>query len=105
MKRLTLLLFLWLGCTIAMTVTAGIVGLSINKESGIYEKGERAVVTCHTDIAPADSLLVSVSNVQHPTGIYRFYRLGAVVGQHLRCLCRGEGLSGCICQHRLCGGS
>ena len=45
MKRLTLLLFLWLGCTIAMTVTAGIVGLSINKESGIYEKGERAVVT------------------------------------------------------------
>ena len=49
MKRLTLLLFLWLGCTIAMTVTAGIVGLSINKESGI--------------------------------------------------------LSGCICQHRLCGGS
>ena len=61
MKRLTLLLFLWLGCTIAMTVTAGIVGLSINKESGIYEKGERAVVTCHTDIAPADSLLVSVS--------------------------------------------
>ena len=61
MKRLTLLLFLWLGCTIAMTVTAGIVGLSINKESGIYEKGERAVVTCHTDIAPADSLLVCVS--------------------------------------------
>jgi len=61
MKRLTLLLFLWLGCTIAMTVTAGIVGLSINKESGIYEKGERAVVTCHTDIAPTDSLLVSVS--------------------------------------------
>lgn len=61
MKRLTLLLFLWLGCTIAMTVTACIVGLSINKESGIYEKGERAVVTCHTDIAPADSLLVSVS--------------------------------------------
>ena len=49
------------GCTIAMTVTAGIVGLSINKESGIYEKGERAVVTCHTDIAPTDSLIVSVS--------------------------------------------
>ena len=61
MKRLTLLLFLWLGCTIAMTVTAGIVGLSINKESGVYEKGERAVVTCHTDAVPADSLLVSVS--------------------------------------------
>ena len=36
-------------------------GLSINKESGIYEKGERAVVTCHTDIAPTDSLIVSVS--------------------------------------------
>ena len=61
MKRLTLLLFLWLGCTIAMTVTAGIVGLSINKDSGIYEKGERAVVSCHTDIVPTDSLFVSVS--------------------------------------------
>ena len=35
--------------------------LSINKESGVYEKGERAVVTCHTDIVPTDSLFVSVS--------------------------------------------
>ena len=37
------------------------ISLSINKESGVYEKGERAVVTCHTDAVPADSLLVSVS--------------------------------------------
>ena len=37
------------------------ISLSINKESGIYEKGERAVVTCHTDAVPADSLSVSVS--------------------------------------------
>ena len=35
--------------------------LSINKDSGIYEKGERAVVSCHTDIVPTDSLFVSVS--------------------------------------------
>ena len=28
---------------------------------GIYEKGERAVVSCHTDIVPTDSLFVSVS--------------------------------------------
>ena len=35
--------------------------LSINKDSGVYEKGERAVVSCHTDIVPTDSLFVSVS--------------------------------------------
>ena len=35
--------------------------LGINKESGIYEKGERAVVTCHADYVPMDSLLVRVS--------------------------------------------
>ena len=32
--------------------------LSINKDSGVYEKGERAVVSCHTDIVPTDSLFV-----------------------------------------------
>ena len=39
---------------------AGKYRLSINKESGIYEKGERAVVTCHAEPAPLDSLIVSV---------------------------------------------
>ena len=37
------------------------ISLSINKDSGVYEKGERAVVTGHTDNVPADSLFVSVS--------------------------------------------
>ena len=61
MKRFSILLYLWVGCTIAVLATDGIWSLSINKESGIYEKGERAVVSCHTDIVPTDSLFVSVS--------------------------------------------
>ena len=39
---------------------AGKYRLSINKESGVYEKGERAVVTCHAEPVPLDSLLVRV---------------------------------------------
>ena len=35
--------------------------LSINKESGVYAKGERAVVSCLADEVPMDSLLVRVS--------------------------------------------
>ena len=34
--------------------------LSINKESGVYEKGERAVVSCHAAPMPFDSLHVRV---------------------------------------------
>lgn len=34
--------------------------LDINKESGIYKKGEQAIVTCHTDIVPLDSVRVRV---------------------------------------------
>ena len=34
--------------------------LSINKESGVYEKGERAVVSCHAVPMPFDSLHVRV---------------------------------------------
>ena len=61
MKRFSILLYLWVGFTIAVFATDGIWSLSINKESGIYEKGELAVVSCHSDVAPADSLIVSVS--------------------------------------------
>ena len=61
MRRFTIFLLLWIGCTIAVFATDGIWSLSINKESGIYEKGERAVVSCHTDIASVDSLIVSIS--------------------------------------------
>ncbi len=35
--------------------------LSIDKESGIYQKGERAVVSCRADTVPKDSLIVRVS--------------------------------------------
>ena len=58
MKRFSILLYLWVGFTIAVFATDGIWSLSINKESGIYEKGELAVVSCHSDVAPADSLIV-----------------------------------------------
>ena len=30
--------------------------LSLNKESGVYEKGERALITCHMDSLTSDSL-------------------------------------------------
>lgn len=39
---------------------AGTYTLHINKESGVYARGERAVVTCHTDAVPLDSLRVRV---------------------------------------------
>lgn len=34
--------------------------LSINKDSGVYERGERVVVTCHADEVPLDSIVVRV---------------------------------------------
>lgn len=42
------------------TASAQHIQLSINKESGIYGKGEKAVVTCHTDALPQDSLCVRI---------------------------------------------
>ena len=39
---------------------AGSYRLSINKESGVFGKGERAVVSCHADPVPFDSLHVRV---------------------------------------------
>ena len=35
--------------------------LSLNKQSGVYQKGERAVVTCRMDSLTADSLTVRIS--------------------------------------------
>ena len=61
MRSFTIFLLLWIVSIIAVSAAAGSVSLSINKESGIYEKGERAVVSCHTDVTPGDSLIVSVS--------------------------------------------
>ena len=34
--------------------------LSLNKESGVYEKGERALITCHMDSLTSDSLTVRI---------------------------------------------
>ncbi len=45
--------------------------LSINKESGVYKKGERAVVSYHADAVPRDSLLVSVSYNNHVRRTFR----------------------------------
>lgn len=39
---------------------AGHFSLGLNKESGVYEKGERAVISCHADEVPLDSFLVQV---------------------------------------------
>lgn len=46
--------------------------LSLNKESGIYSKGEKAVVTCHTDALPQDSLCV---RVQYNNTVRREFRI------------------------------
>lgn len=46
--------------------------LSINKESGVYEKGERAVVTCHASTVPEDSIFVRVF---HNNKLNREFRL------------------------------
>ena len=51
---------------------AGTYHLNINKKSGIYQKGERAVVTCHADAVPIDSVHV---RVQYNNKVRREFRL------------------------------
>ena len=51
---------------------AGDYRLEINKESGVYAKGERAVVSCHTDVVPLDSVRVRVF---HNNKLSREYNL------------------------------
>lgn len=51
---------------------AGTYQLEINKESGIYRKGERAIITCHTDAVPLDSVRV---RVYHNNQLNREYSL------------------------------
>lgn len=46
---------------IAGSVEAQSFHVTINKESGIYQKGEKAVVTCHVDEALTDSLTLRIS--------------------------------------------
>jgi len=55
MKRKTSCL-LFAGLVILSTPCFGQYQLSLNKESGVYAKGERAVVSCQADRVPADSL-------------------------------------------------
>ena len=50
------LLFVALSAT--MTLTAQSFQLSLNKESGVYGKGERAVIMCQMDSLTADSMTV-----------------------------------------------
>ena len=47
-------------CVAVSPAAAQHLRLSINKESGVYARGERALVTCHADAVPQDSLRVSV---------------------------------------------
>ncbi len=51
---------------------AGTYRLEVNKESGIYMKGEKAIITCHTDAVPLDSVRV---RVYHNNQLKREYSL------------------------------
>ena len=51
--------------TIAGAVNAQDYHVTINKESGIYQKGEKAVVTMHADKALTDSLTLRISENNH----------------------------------------
>ena len=51
---------------------AGTYRLEINKESGIYMKGEKTIITCHTDAVPLDSVRV---RVYHNNQLNREYSL------------------------------
>ncbi len=51
---------------------AGTYRLEVNKESGIYMKGEKAIITCHTDAVPLDSVRV---RVYHNNQLNREYSL------------------------------
>ena len=59
MKKTLTFIAAW--CVATLPLGAQHYRLSIDSESGIYEKGKQAVVTCHTDAVPSDSLLVRVS--------------------------------------------
>ena len=56
---------LYISALAALAITGSVVAqnfhVTINKESGIYQKGEKAIVTCHVDEALTDSLTVRVS--------------------------------------------
>ena len=51
--------------TIVGAVSAQDYHVTINKESGIYQKGEKAVVTMHADKALTDSLTLRISENNH----------------------------------------
>ncbi|MBQ7181980.1 MAG: acetylxylan esterase [Bacteroidaceae bacterium] len=70
-----LLLLLLLTCS--LPATSQTIRLNINKESGVYEKGELARVTCHADEAGSDSLR---ARVFYNNRLGREYRLPAKVG-------------------------
>lgn len=50
-----------LGLVATLHANAQTYRLDINKASGVYEKGEKAVVRCHADAVPTDSIIVHVS--------------------------------------------
>lgn len=52
-------------CAIASPALAQDFHLTINNQSGIYKKGEKAVVTCHMDKMLNDSLTIRISENNH----------------------------------------
>ena len=58
MKRLCAVIFLlWASLSPSLAQSYR---LTLSKQSGVYQKGERALVSCHADAVPVDSLLVRV---------------------------------------------
>lgn len=63
MKRLLVLMVTI--CSIVTISVAQDFHLTINNQSGIYKKGEKAIVTCHLDKMLTDSLTVRISENNH----------------------------------------
>lgn len=63
MKRLFVLMVTI--CSIVTISLAQDFHLTINNQSGIYKKGEKAIVTCHLDKMLTDSLTVRISENNH----------------------------------------
>ena len=76
MKRFFTLILLALMAN-NISISAQKLRMTVNHENGIYAKGEKAVVTCHSDTAIVDTLTVRVYNNNRLTGTTRVLPTGA----------------------------
>ena len=75
MKRFFTLILLVLMAN-NISISAQKLRMTVNHENGIYAKGEKAVVTCHSDTAIVDTLTVRVYNNNRLTGTTRVLPTG-----------------------------